>query len=349
MKRILFLLILVLLPLLAISTGCNAVRLSQNAGAGIADTTPVIGDEPEVPITETVVSIPISGEKNDINDSRGTSRATVTSITVSTPQELIDAVAPDTCITIKAGVYDFSTVTTTESRYAEAGSGTAALMVSCVEGLTLQAEPGAYVELVTPHMFSEVLKFSYCNGIKLSGITAGHTVTGKYECDAGVVWFEDSDNITIEDCLFYGCGAIGIRLWNCSSAQISDTTVTDCSLRAVDIWCGINDNIVFTGCRFVDNRAYGCVIFGTGYSIAFIDCVISGNKSLEWSCVEFSGEVLFERCIFSDNANIEGTQLVFAGNEISLRDCEIEMSNFSGYWSEHENYGVVDLGGNILR
>ena len=264
-------------------------------------------------------------------------------VTVSTPQELFDAIAPETTITIKAGVYDLSAVTETVSQYVTAGSRTAALMVVSVDGLILQAESGADVELVTPDLFSEVMEFSYCSNITLSGIKAGHSVTEKYQCDAGVVRFNDSANIMIDNCMFYGCGSIGIRLWGCIYAQISDTTITDCSLRAVDI--SRSDHIVFTGCSFIDNRAYGCVIFGNDSFAEFIDCKISGNKSLEWSCVEFTGDVLFERCVFLNNALIGGSEPLFAGSKITLRDCEIEKNNFSAYW----NYGVIDLGGNLRK
>ena len=259
-------------------------------------------------------------------------------VTVSTPQELFDAIEPETTITIKSGVYDLSTITETVSQYITAGSETAALMVENLDGLILKADSGADVELVTPDLFSEIMKFSNCHDITLSGIKAGHSVTDKYQCDAGVVWFENSAGITIDSCLFYGCGSIGIRLWNCAYEQISDTTVTDCSLRAIDILR--SEYIVFTECRFIDNRAYGCVIFGNDSFAEFIGCEISGNKSLEWSCVEFTGEALFESCVFLNNALIGGSEPVFAGSEITLLDCEIEINNFSEYW----NYGVVDLG-----
>jgi parallel beta-helix repeat protein len=246
-------------------------------------------------------------------------------------------------ITLQAGVYDFSTVIWTENQYVTAGSGTAALWLHSVGGLTLQAESGADVELVTPDLFSEVMMFTNCNGITLSGIKAGHSVTDKYQCDAGVLRFDNSANITIDNCLFYGCGAVGIRLWDCINAKISDTTVTDCSLRAVDL--SRSEYMVFTGCSFIDNRAYGCVIMGNDSYAEFVDCDISGNRSLEWSCVEFTGQVLFDRCVFRNNALVAGSDTVFAGSEITLRDCEIEKNNFSAYW----NYGVIDLGGNLLR
>jgi hypothetical protein len=264
------------------------------------------------------------------------------SIAVSTPQELADAIAPDSCITLSGGDYDLSTVTNTANQFVQAGSKTAGLIVVDVEGLTLQAATGAKVKIVTPNRFSEVLMFTLCNGITLTGIEAGHTVTGEYECDAGVVQFDQTANITVRDCLFYGSGSIGITLSSCISAQIMDTTVTDCSLRAIDLW-GSND-ITFSKCKFIDNRAYGCVIYGNYTSAEFLDCEITGNRSLEWSVVELDDDVKFERCVFKNNALIEVSKPVFQGRGIRLRGCEVEKAGFSGYW---EN-GVIDLGGNKL-
>jgi len=264
-------------------------------------------------------------------------------VTVSTPQELANAIAPDTCITLNAGVYDLSIIAKTENQYVQAGNVAAALIVSDVEGLTLQAASGAKVEVVSPDRFSEVIMFTLCNGIKISGIEAGHTVTGEYECDAGVVLFDESANINVEDCLLYGSGAVGISLRSCVSAQIDNTTVTDCSLRAVDIW--LSNDITFNDCKFIKNRAYGSVIWGSYSSVAFFDCEISGNRSLLWSAVEFNDDVLFERCKFKDNALLEGAEPVFKGQGIRLRDCEIEKAGFSGYWES----GVIDSGGNKLK
>jgi len=274
-------------------------------------------------------------------------------IEVATVEELFDAIAPDTCIILKAGQYDISSVVDSESDYAywrddELEMDEKTLVISGVEGLMLQAAPGADVEIVTPWRYAEVLAFSQCNGVSLIGIKAGHSVTGEYECDAGVVAFEDSYHIYIDDCLFYGCGAIGITLTDCVVAQISDTTVTDCSLRAIDIFESYD--ATFSNCKFNDNRAYGCVINGSTSSVEFTDCEIKGNKNLLWSVVEFFGEsyVLFENCVFQDNALTDASEeeeLVFNGQWFHLRDCEIELSNFSGYWDG----GVVDHGGNVLK
>ena len=271
-------------------------------------------------------------------------------VEVSTAEELVKAIAPDTCITLKAGKYDVSKVTGVGNEYIYwrddyYGQNEKTLVIEGVVGLTLQAAPGADVEIVTPWRFAKVLEFLYCNGVKLSGIKAGHTVTGDYECDEGVVGFRDSYNISVENCLFYGSGTIGIVIENCISAQISNTTMTDCSRCAVEII--YSDDIVFDSCRFIDNRAYDGVIIGHESSAEFIDCVITGNKSLEYGGVVAFSNALFERCLFRDNAHLnvyDSSGAVLNGQNLRLRNCEIEKGNFDKYWDS----GVVDLGGNKL-
>lgn len=268
---------------------------------------------------------------------------------VSTAAELVKAIAPDTCITLKAGKYDLSTVAGAENPYVfwqedyAYGTKEKTLIIKGVDALTLQAAPGADVEIVTPWRFADVLSFSQCNGIKVDGIKAGHSVTGDYECDAGVLVFRNSYNTSVNNSYLYGCGSIGLEMETCVGAQIQNTTITDCSLRAVDLTR--SENIAFTKCKFIDNRAYGCVIFGIASSAEFVECEITGNKKLEWDLVEFDSDALFERCVFRDNALVEGNKVIFSGPRIRLRGCEIEKNNFNEYWGS----GVVDLGDNKLK
>ena len=273
-------------------------------------------------------------------------------VEVSTAEELVKAIAPDTCIILKAGQYDVSKVTGVGNEYVfwredYYDQKEKTLVIEGVEGLTLQAAPGADVEIVTPWRFAKVLEFLYCNGVKLTDIKAGHTVTGDYECDEAVVGFRDSYNISVDNCLFYGSGAIGIGFSNCISAQISDTTMTDCSRCATEIL--FSDDITFNSCKFTDNRAYDSVIIGLESSAEFFDCVITGNKSLEFGGVVAFSDATFERCLFRDNAHVhakvEGSGSLLNGQNLRLRDCEIEKGNYEKYWDS----GIIDLGGNKLK
>lgn len=283
-------------------------------------------------------------------------------VAASTPLELADAIAPDTHITLSEGVYDISEIDASANPYiryvqdTDGWDGRKGLVIYNLEGLTIRAQLGAKVEIVTPDRFSEVLIFEHCSNINIIGIEAGHSVTGPYECDAGVIYFDRCSYIAIDNCLFYGCGSIGITLRDCDAAHIEDTTVTDCSLRAVDI--SRSSGIKFINCKFIDNRAYSNVvhIYNTS-SVEFTDCEISGNKSLEWELVSFDsmgsedGHVLFENCIFEDNALntslewVDGSEIMFRGPGISLTNCEVELGNFGAY-GIGEDY---DLGGNNFK
>lgn len=272
-------------------------------------------------------------------------------VEVSTAAELVKAIAPDTCITLKAGKYDVSTVAWEGSAYVSwkndrYNMGEHTLVITGVEGLVLQAAPGADVEIVTPWRFAKVLEFSNCNGVRLSGIKAGHSITGDYDCDEGVVCFKDSCNIAVEGCTLYGSGAIGLEFDFCVSAAVTDTTVTDCSRLAVDV--RESSNMTFYKCKFVDNRTYDGVIAGSNSSAVFMYCEISGNRSLEYGGVVSFSNALFERCVFLDNAHIhdyiDGSGAAISGMGLQLLDCEIEKGNFGEYWSA----GIINLGGNVL-
>lgn len=260
-------------------------------------------------------------------------------VTVSNVSELFAAIASDTCITLQAGVYDVSDV------YDEAGAKVpvSTLTIAYIQGLVLQAEDGAMVELITPDRNSEVISISDCNGVTLRGVKAGHSVTGEYMCDAGVLSVASSANILVDDCYLYGCGSIGIHVRDCVAVDVKNTTVTDCSLYGVYLQnCA---GITFADCKLIDNRAYGNVIAGYNIAATFTGCEISGNRHLEWGVVDIDGEdILFDGCVFRNNALAAGHYApVIAGRGIKLQNCVIEKAGFNlGYGKD-----IIDLGGNI--
>jgi len=289
-------------------------------------------------------------------------------VEVSTAEELLGAISPNATITLEAGQYDVSTLFGLESpyiqwKYDSYDLNEKTLVISGVNNLTLQAAPGAEVEIVTPWRFAEVLSFSNCSDISLIGIKAGHTVTGDYECDEGVVSFNNCTNITVENCYFYGCGSVGINMSHCRGVSIKDTIITDCSRAALII--DNSKDIEFSNCRLIDNRAYQYVVCIDNSAIIFIDCKISGNKRLGDCVIEIdffggSSNVLFDSCTITDNApNMDwyeggavfkatSKQYAFAQATpyIAVRDCEIELGVFSQYWS---NDDVTNLGGTELN
>jgi hypothetical protein len=263
-----------------------------------------------------------------------TARPSRNEVRVSTVEELFAAVASETVITLEEGLYDLS----------KAFRGGSSLVIENISNLVIQAAPGANVEIVTPNRFAEVIQFVSCNGVALRGVKAGHSVTGEYECDAGVVEFIDSQNISVENCVLYGSGAIGISMRNCGAAVVDNVTITDCSFTGTYFWDCFD--IKFTDCRLVDNRVYGAVIAASDTDATFTGCEISGNKNLDSnSAVDAFREssLLFDGCTFKNNANGGGAPVISGGN-VSVKNCVIEKNNFDAYWD-----AAKDLGGNTLQ
>jgi hypothetical protein len=279
-------------------------------------------------------------------------------VTVSTAAELIEAIAPDTCITLQSGKYDVSTQAGTAGKFInwrkdDYRLGELGFSIQNITGLTLQAAPSADVEIVTPYRYVEVIEFLQCNGITLKDIRFGHSVTGEYECDASVVLFSMTSNITVSGCNFYGCGAVGLYMGACQSADIRDTVVNDCTLHGVVIRDGVD--IAFTDCKFIDNSAYMSIIDirEAAEAVSFTNCEISGNKGIKSEGIVNAdgGDVLFDNCVFKDNALDseagDGYPLM-AGGVIRLKDCAIEKGNFTGYFGDGYRVAqkIEDLGGN---
>ena len=287
-------------------------------------------------------------------------------VVVSTVEELLDAIAPNTHITLNAGRYDVSTVAGKYTPYISwlediYGHGERTLVIKGIDGLTLEAAPNAIVEIVTPWLYAEVLYFQYCNDISIIGITAGHIVTEIYQCDAGVINFYLCDKVYVDDCVFFGSGTTGIRISNCNNVLIKDTVVTDCSFTAINIHSSNDVEVIY--CQLVDNRGYGYVVSAFTSNAVFRNCEISGNRFLWHGVIYVSNgywgisEVLFDGCTIIDNAPdiatygsgeyvlIKESQFhVLPMPQVSIKDCEIELGEFSQYWNN-----AVDLGGNVLK
>ena len=160
-------------------------------------------------------------------------------IHVSTVDELIAAIGPNVDIVLDAELYDLSTAT---------GYGTSKgdhyywldefdgpqLVIDGVDNLTIRSNDGN----VTGHTiaaiprYANVLTFQSCSYITLSGFTAGHTREPGY-CSGGVLRFQDSDHITVDNCGLYGCGILGVDAEYCTDIRVANCDIYECSQGGV--------------------------------------------------------------------------------------------------------------------
>lgn len=173
---------------------------------------------------------------------------------VTTVDEFLAAIAPDTTIYLEPGVYDLSTAAgcgvsgTDRYRWDLRWDGPS-LVITGVDGLTIEGAGAESVTIAAVPRYADVLGFERCAGLTLRGFTAGHTEEKGY-CTGGVLYFDLCDDAVIDGCALFGCGIMGITAGSCADMNVSNTEIYDCEYGAVTL----NDsNAVFDSCDIHDN------------------------------------------------------------------------------------------------
>lgn len=188
---------------------------------------------------------------------------------VTTVDEFLAAIAPDTTIYLEAGTYDLSTaegcgVTETDRYRWDLRFDGPSLVITGVDGLTIEGAGAESVTIAAVPRYADVLGFERCAGLTLRGFTAGHTEEKGY-CTGGVLYFDLCDDAVIDGCALFGCGIMGITASNCDDMNVSNTEIYDCEYGAVTL----NDsNAVFDNCDIHDNGGPDFQLYG---STAIVD------------------------------------------------------------------------------
>lgn len=188
---------------------------------------------------------------------------------VTTVDEFLAAIAPDTTIYLEPGVYDLSTaagcgVTETDRYRWDLRFDGPSLVITGVDGLTIEGAGAESVTIAAVPRYADVLGFERCAGLTLRGFTAGHTEEKGY-CTGGVLYFDLCDDAVIDGCALFGCGIMGITAGSCADMNVSNTEIYDCEYGAVTL----NDsNAVFDSCDIHDNGGPDFQLYG---STAIVD------------------------------------------------------------------------------
>ena len=208
-----------------------------------------------------------------------------TEVAVSNVDELIAAIASDTEIILRDGVYDLSTAkdygtSWNDVHYWSEEFDGPALNVYGVDNLVIRSESGdpKKCTLSAVPRYADVLKFKSCTNITVSGITAGHTVEPGY-CTGGVLYFEDCDNTLVNRCGLYGCGILGVRAELCSAVAVTGCEIYECSYGGIQM--ANVSGIRIEGCSFRDLG--GDALYFYECRDVFVDGEqVSGNARLSY-------------------------------------------------------------------
>ena len=162
-----------------------------------------------------------------------------TQVHVSTVDEFLKALAPDTEIILDAEFYDLSTAagygtqSGTYYRWEEVFDGVQ-LTIQSLSNLTIRAEGDdvkAHTVSARPR-YAHVINFENCSNIMVEGFTAGHTFEPG-SCAGGVIGFNNCEDVLVNNCGLYGCGVVGIWGANTKGVQVTNSDIYECSWGGV--------------------------------------------------------------------------------------------------------------------
>ncbi len=225
-------------------------------------------------------------------------------VTVSTAEELAEAIGDRTKIILKPGVYDLSEIGKQErggDHLTAGGSGSEIIgfYISSVRDLYLMAESEELTELCIDDSLRPVLPFYNCGQIKLSGLTLGHRVEPG-TCSGSVVFLQGCDDVQLQGCHLYGSGSYGLEAESCYNINLKDTEIYECTYGIISLWGTYM--LEAENCDMHDSTGFQMLDFNGSYSIRFTNCSFRKNGSKEYNFMtmpESASE--FTDCRFEDN------------------------------------------------
>lgn len=236
------------------------------------------------------------------------SRENDDTVTVSTAAELIRAIAPDVHIILKPGDYNFSALTEEEIKscggYVRPDSlAYGEIAIYNAPGLILEAEESGSVRLITENGYADVMTLTLCDGVVLKGLILGHEIE-KGECDADVLRIDTCEDVRVEECGLFGCGADGVWAEKADRLTVTKTDIYECTSSIFSLVD--TGEVAFDHCRFYDN---GGMFFLWGETEVLIrDTEIFQNRNpLLEGCPE-DVRITFRGCTFRDNPDMGATE-----------------------------------------
>lgn len=225
-------------------------------------------------------------------------------VTVSTAAELIRVIAPDAHIILKPGDYNFSDLT--EEEISECGGYVnpdslvqGEITIYNAPGLTLEAEESGSVRLITENGYADVVTLVHCDGAVLKGLVIGHEIE-KGECDADVLRIDTCEDVRVEECGLFGCGADGIWAEKADRLTVTKTDIYECTSSIFSLVD--TGEAVFDRCRFYDND--GMFFLWEETEVLVRDTEIFQNRNPLLEGYPEDVRITFRDCTFRDNPDM---------------------------------------------
>lgn len=276
-------------------------------------------------------------------------------VKVSTVDELLAAIAPNTEIILEAEQYDLSsakdygTGNTDYYRWEPCEDGNE-LIIHDVNNLTITSSDGRRTDhnILAAPRYANVLRFVHCQNSTISGFTAGHTQGPGY-CTSGVVSYEDCDNMTVDNCGLFGCGTIGVSTQNCAGIQVLNSDIYECASRGVCFES--TDSVTVENTSFhhigTSEEPADCPFYlYSCKDVVFRNCTVNDNCLYAFANFFVSKNIRLEHNTFRNNA-LKNSGLDFQETEVIL-DGNTFQDNMVRTWYQNGSLYAKDASGHIM-
>lgn len=245
-------------------------------------------------------------------------------IHVKTVDELIAAIGPNKDIVLEGEFYDFSKATgygtsSGDYYYWEDVHDGPGLVIRNVDNMTIRSNDGNVKNhtISAVPRYADVLAFSACYNVTLSGFTAGHTIEPG-SCAGGVIEFRDCDNMQVDNCGLYGCGILGVYAEYSKNIYVTNSDIYECSQGGIQMRA--TDNITISGNTFRDLG---------GEETSFISCtninldgqVLNPESAEQKTPFQNESEVVIDEEDLHNQGEVitAFANALFSGDEASMR------------------------------
>ncbi len=266
---------------------------------------------------------------------------------VSTVDELLAAIGPDTLVHLAAGDYNLAEATGygTQGGQYYYWSGTfdgPQLIITGVENFHLMGEDKESVNILTEPRYAEVIAFNACRNITLAELTTGHTQAPN-GCAGGVIKFQDTELATINSCGLFGCGILGVTAIGCEDIQVLNTEIYECSNGAASI--SSSRNVNFNNCSIHD---CGAPIFSVSRDCENVtlngESLVPGDTNNYYDSWT-DADIVAEYLAFYGDFEITEVPAELTDKSTSVEVSEFEDSRYISvreeYWSRDDLSGVM--------
>lgn len=253
-----------------------------------------------------------------------------TTVTVSTPAELLKAIGSNKTIYLNPGDYVLTSAVgegSSNVSWEDEYDGSQ-ILISNVSNLKIIGKGLARV-LVDPQ-YTWVMKFYMCNNITLENYTLGHTAGGY--CTGGVIYLDSCKNVKVTNCKMFGSGTYGMGIYNTENVTVEKCDIYKCTYGLLQLF--YSKNLLFTHNRFRETGEFDLITIVGCNSVAFKTCVFEKNGNTSYDSYDYSYYYFFKiDDSYYDSYEYENT--TGKSSNISINTCDFHDNKITYFTNDY--------------